>query len=231
MDSIVFAVSDTGIGIPAEDHELVFREFAQVEGQSAARIRGSGLGLPLSRRLAELLGGSLTLESQPGRGSTFCFAVPRVYQGDVVTPQRDNPPEIRTAPRDRSLRVLVVDDDLASRYVLRRWLADRYVVEEADSGQAGLDRAATRPDVIFLDVIMPDLTGFEVLDHLKANPVTKDIPVIVYTALVLGQNDRTRLASAVTILRKSTASRVADRYAIEEALVKAGVAIQIEGKP
>ena len=71
---------------------------------------------------------------------------------------------------------------------------------------------------------MPDLTGFEVLEKLKANASTRDIPVVVYTALTLGANDRARLGAAATILRKSTSSRVADRAAIEEALVIAGVA-------
>ena len=124
--------------------------------------------------------------------------------------------------------MLVIDDDLASRYVLRRWLADRYMVEEAESGQDGLRLAASRPDAIFLDVVMPDLTGFEVLEKLKATPSTRDIPVVVYTALVLGTNDRARLGAAAAILRKSTSSRVADRAAIEDALVKAGVAITVE---
>jgi CheY-like chemotaxis protein len=75
---------------------------------------------------------------------------------------------------------------------------------------------------------MPDLTGFELIEQLKADPVTRDIPVVVYTALTLGVHDRARLGDAVSILRKSTSSRVADRAAIEDALVKAGVAITVE---
>lgn len=75
---------------------------------------------------------------------------------------------------------------------------------------------------------MPDLTGFEVLEQLKADPATRDIPVVVYTALVLGANDRQRLGAAAAILRKSTSSRVADRAAIEDALVQAGIAIPME---
>jgi CheY-like chemotaxis protein len=112
--------------------------------------------------------------------------------------------------------------------VLRRWLTGRYVVEEADCGQDGMRLAATRPDAIFLDVVMPDLTGFEVIEQLKADPATRDIPVVVYTALTLGVHDRARLGEAVSILRKSTSSRVADRAAIEDALVKAGVATTVE---
>jgi CheY-like chemotaxis protein len=125
-------------------------------------------------------------------------------------------------------RILVIDDDLASRYVLRRWLGGRYIVDEAATGHDGLRLAAGKPDAIFLDVVMPDLTGFEVIEQLKAAPATRDIPVVVYTALVLGSHDRVRLGAATAILRKSTSSRVADRVAIEDALVKAGVAIPVE---
>lgn len=226
-DRVVFEVSDTGVGIAPEDHELIFAEFAQVDGRVQSRVRGSGLGLPLSRRIAELLGGTLTLTSIPGQGSTFRLELPREYVGEAEAP-RARQPEVApptARPLAGELRILVIDDDVASRYVLRRWLGDRYRVDEAESGLAGLEIASSRPDAIFLDVVMPDLTGFEVLERLKAQPETRDIPVVVYTALLLGANDRARLAGAAAILRKSTASRVADRAAIEAALLAAGVAV------
>ncbi len=228
-DQVAFEVRDTGIGIAPEDQELIFREFAQVEGTGHARTLGSGLGLPLSRRLAELLGGTLTMASAPGQGSTFRFELPVHYTGDAVV-REAAPVEVPTATRPSSTepRVLVIDDDAASRYVLARWLGDRYRVEQAHNGATGLELAQSHPDAIFLDVVMPDLTGFEVLERLKADATTRDIPVVVYTALTLGTNDRARLADAVAILRKSTASRVADRAAIEEALVRAGIAIPVE---
>jgi putative two-component system response regulator len=125
-------------------------------------------------------------------------------------------------------RILVIDDDLASRYVLKRWLGDRCAVDEAASGHDGLRMAASKPDAICLDLVMPDLTGFEVIEQLKADDATRDIPVVVYTALVLGADDRARLGAAAAILCTSTSSRVADRAAIEDALVKAGVAIPVE---
>ena len=230
-DRIGFEIEDSGIGIAPEHHALIFREFAQVDGQVQPRMRGSGLGLPLSRRLAVLLGGTLTVASTVGAGSTFRLVLPIEHRGDVVAAPRadDTPPPIVPArPTPGQPRILVIDDDLASRYVLRRWLGGRYLVDEATTGQDGLRLAATRPDAIFLDVVMPDLTGFEVIERLKATAATHDIPVIVYTALVLGTNDRARLAAAATILRKSTSSRGADRTAIERALVKAGVAIPVE---
>ncbi|HET9625664.1 MAG TPA: ATP-binding protein [Kofleriaceae bacterium] len=227
-DFLIIEVEDSGIGIAPEHQELIFREFAQVDGHTEPRMRGSGLGLPLSRRLAELLGGSLTVASTLGAGSTFQLVLPIVYRGPdaaAAAPADSGPAVVPVAPAPGQSRILVIDDDLASRYVLRRWLAGRYSVDEAVCGHDGLRLAHDRPDAIFLDVVMPDLTGFEVLEKLKADPVTCDIPVIVYTALALGSNDRARLGAAVTILRKSTSSRVADRAAIEEALVQAGVAI------
>lgn len=228
-DRVVFEVADTGVGIAAEHHELIFLEFAQVDGTVQPRTRGSGLGLPLSRRFAQLLGGSLGIASTSGAGSTFRFELPIRYDGPEL-PARVAPPApvIETRPTGDRPRILVIDDDLASRYVLRRWLDERYRVEEAETGLEGLKLAATRPDAIFLDVVMPDLTGFEVLDKLKADRDTQRIPVVVYTALVLGTGDRERLAAASAILRKSTASRVADRAAIEDALLRAGIAAPME---
>jgi signal transduction histidine kinase len=229
---IAFEVADSGIGIAPEHHELIFREFAQVDGSIEPRARGSGLGLPLSRRLAELLGGALTVESALGAGSRFRLELPIEQAGQVVVPPAtlEVLPVVTAEPRPGQPRILVIDDDLASRYVLKRWLGGRYVVEEAHSGHEGLRLAVTRPDAIFLDVVMPDLTGFEVLERLKAAPETREIPVVVYTALVLGISDRARLGQAAAILRKSTSSRVADRAAIEDALVRAGVAIPVEDR-
>ena len=232
-DHLIFEVEDTGIGIAPEHQELIFREFAQVDGNTAPRMRGSGLGLPLSRRLAELLGGSLTLTSRLGAGSTFQLVLPLAYRGpepDAAAPIAEPAPPVVAAPTVGQPRILVIDDDLASRYVLRRWLGERYLVDEAVNGHDGLRLAQARPAAIFLDVVMPDLTGFEVLERLKADPATCDIPVVVYTALGLGTNDRARLGAAVTILRKSTSSRVADRAAIEDALVQARVAISMEDR-
>ncbi len=230
-DRVIFEVEDTGVGIAPEHRELVFREFVQVDGPIRPRMRGSGLGLPLSRRLAALLGGSLELVATASRsGSTFRFELPVRFEGDLVAASapREEVPVIEAIPTSGRPRILVIDDDVAARYVLRRWLDGRYQIEEAGTGQDGLRLAAGRPAAIFLDIVMPDLTGFEVLERLKTAPATRDIPVVVYTALALGTNDRERLAAAAAILRKSTSSRVADRAAIEDALVRTGIAIPME---
>lgn len=228
-DDVVFAVRDTGLGIPAEHQTEIFEEFSRIEGAAQRRVHGTGLGLPLSRRLAELLGGSIAVASVVGQGSTFTVRIPRVYTGEAGAPRpAPETPVVAATPVPGRRRVLVIDDDHASRYVLRRWLDDRFGVEEATGGHDGLAQAAaSHPDAIFLDVVMPDLSGFEVLERLKASPVTRGIPVIVYSAQTLGANDRARLRGAAAILRKSTSSRVADRSAVEEALVVAGLATQV----
>jgi signal transduction histidine kinase/CheY-like chemotaxis protein len=229
-EHVVFEVQDSGVGIAPEHHLHIFEEFAQVEGALQRRTRGTGLGLPLRRRYAELLGGRIELVSAVSEGSTFRLILPVQYEGEVGTvTTAATDVAVATRPTPGQPRLLIIDDDEASRYVLRRWLAGRYRISEALGGIDGLRAAAAeRPDAIFLDVVMPDLTGFEVLERLGANPVTAGIPVIVYTSLVLGAGDRQRLSRAAALVRKSTASRVADRSAIERALLDAGVAIALE---
>ena len=128
-DEVVFGVADTGIGIAAEYLDSIFDEFVQVDTPRGRRERSSGLGLPLSRRLAELMGGSITVESQTGVGSTFTLRLPRTYAHEVVRLTSD--PGIGF--------VLVVDDDPISRYVAKEQLERRgwRVVEAADGGQGG----------------------------------------------------------------------------------------------
>ena len=85
-DTIVFSVSDTGVGIPPEDQERIFEEFTQAENPLQKRVRGTGLGLPLSRKLAGLLGGRLEVESTPGIGSRFMLRLPRIHRNPRITP-------------------------------------------------------------------------------------------------------------------------------------------------
>src|SRR5262249_12317710 len=132
----------------------------------------------------------------------------------------------RLTQGEAGTRVLVVDDDEVSRYLLRQSLRDsRYVVLEASSGHEALRRVQDdRPHVIFLDLIMPGVGGFEVLEHLKADRATRDIPVIVVTSKLLGAEERERLArQAVAILPKATPSREAASASIQGALARVGL--------
>jgi CheY-like chemotaxis protein len=344
-DTVCFRVRDTGIGIAPEHHERIFEEFIQVESPLQKKVRGTGLGLALSRRLAEFLGGSLTVQSAPGRGSTFTLSIPRVHpevremvdltersqhlepgrapvlvleddrqtlflyekylsrSGFQVLPvrtveearrtlQRVRPAavvldvmlegetswsflsELKTneATRDipimvvtlmdreqkaRALgadefwlkpvveeqllrklasmarvgpvrKLLIIDDDDVHRYLLRQLLKDTpYVLEEAATGPEGIRLALEHtPDLIFLDFVLPDMTAFDVLDALKADPRTRDIPVILHTSRQLQEEERQRLAKeTATILAKHTLSREVAITRIRDALHKTGIGI------
>ena len=325
-DTVLFAVRDTGIGIAEEDKPRIFDEWVQIDNPLQKRQKGTGLGLPLSKKLAELLGGSLWMESELGVGSTFYFSIPATYgvardmaadllaQPDLdptrlpilvvednletmfvyekylkgspyqVLPARTvrqaresiqhtrpaaiildillehentwdflreikNSPELREVPvlvatvvdnQNKALslgadmfvikpierewlvhnlrglvearkkeKLLVIDDDEVSRYLMRGLVAQtRYRMIEAENGEEGLRKAlAEDPDVILLDIIMPDIVGFEVLRALKADARTAAIPVIVYTSKQLSEAERKELAPAVAILSKTTGSR------------------------
>jgi len=195
----VFRVRDTGIGIDAKHHERIFEEFVQVANPLQRRARGTGLGLPLSRRLAELLGGEVGVESEAGRGSTFWLALPAA-----------------AAPGERSrrldgerLKVLVIDDDPAFRYVIARGLrmARASVVLEREDGAAGLAAARSEaPDVIFLDLNMPVQDGWSTLERLAGEDGLRAIPVVVLTSLPLEAHARRRLAHAHVVLGKDELS-------------------------
>jgi signal transduction histidine kinase/CheY-like chemotaxis protein len=329
--SVAFAVADTGIGIAPEDQERIFQEFGQLDNRVQRKVRGTGLGLPLSRKLAQLLGGSLTVTSAPGVGSTFVAQIPVHYvepapstssappawekaplQAPVLVIE-DSPEEllvyekylkssgfdvvpaatIRQArhalahitpvaivldillrgedswrllaelktsaatrripvlvitsvdderkalslgadayarkPLDRRWlleqlrgatgqepirRILLIDDDEVSRYLMRRLLDDLpCVVSEATSGDAGLRRARQDlPDAILLDLAMPDISGEDVLEQLRADATTAGIPVVIVTSRVLSEDERKALLERATaIVDKGTDRKVAAR--------------------
>jgi signal transduction histidine kinase len=198
------AVADSGIGIAPEDHELVFQEFSQVANTLQYRAKGTGLGLPLSRRLAELLGGTLGLRSTPGAGSAFTLCIPAsLGQASAAAP-------IVVSQPGQPRGVLMIDDEETSRYVLRQMLAGcgPLRVQEAETGADGLRLARTwRPDVVLLDLRLPDVDGFDVMDRLSSDPATSGIPVIVCTSSVLTPQQRGRLAHGRAILSKATMTR------------------------
>ena len=211
---ILFRVSDTGIGIAEADQGRLFHEFGQVPNRLQSKVRGTGLGLSLSKRIAELLGGSVGVSSVPGEGSTFWLKVPMTAPGFEL-PVEPEPARSET-PRTAQPVALVVDDEDAARYVLRRYLLSAGCrVVEASGGEEGLSRATLdRPDVIFLDLRMPDMLGTEVLARLKRNVATANIPVIIATSQAMGDSERQRLTThAVAVLSKA---RIAQQDGDEE---------------
>ncbi|HZP23488.1 MAG TPA: ATP-binding protein [Terriglobales bacterium] len=319
---IIFEVADTGIGIPAEYHETIFQEFSQIENPLQDRHRGTGLGLPLCRNLATLLGGRLWLESRPGAGSRFFVEIPAVYLGEAKlktgplpspefhrapvllleddeetglvfesllrdtgfqavvaneisqaeewlqrhTPvaivsdiyigdntayeflagvRRSNPtlplimtsayasaPEAlaqgadlflpkpleresllrelhRLTSRGATRRLLIVDDNEVSRYILREILDQPWLrLSEAGSGGEALRLIAeSAPDAVILDLLMPDVSGLEILRRLRQSPDTNNLPVLIYTSKSLSEAERKELASLRTsVVRKEDVS-------------------------
>jgi signal transduction histidine kinase/CheY-like chemotaxis protein len=352
---IIFSVSDTGIGIAPKDQEQIFEDFVQIESSMQKQVKGTGLGLPLSRKLAELLGGRVSVESELGQGSTFSLSIPIADPQTTELPSQqpivrlepsrlpilavaDQPEALSTydeylqesryrlisartlaqakqilqqlqptvivldvllegqkgwtflqevkaeattrnipvlvatsipegqravalgadgfliQPIDRltllheinmlawrvvprkilSQKILLIDDDEASRYVVRQLLAnmlsDNAPMEilEAGSGQKGLAIAQReQPTAIVLDLLMPEMSGFEVLDRLKGNPVTQSIPVIVRSSATLDLKTQNSLAErSVAVLSKETTSQAIAISQLRDALVQGGLALE-----
>ncbi|MBD2076918.1 response regulator [Phormidium sp. FACHB-592] len=343
---VVLSVSDTGIGLTPEDQERIFEDFVQIESPLQKQVKGTGLGLPLARKLAELLGGSLSVHSQPGQGSTFAVSLPIVYPHATELPSLLQPiaplkaahlpilavedhtetlfiyekhlqesryqliaartladarkalqklrpaaiildilldgqngwtflRELKSDEATRSIPILVitvidneqqalalgadaflikpvdrlpllsklnslvtqgkaqtlllVDDDPAYRYVVKQLLAETPLqILEAVNGQEGFALAETaQPTAILLDLEMPEVSGFDVLDRLKHNLNTQAIPVIIYSSTQLDTEAQSRLtAQSIAILSKETTAQAATLAQLRDAFVKAGLVLE-----
>ncbi len=190
-EQLHLGVKDSGIGIPADKLEKIFEEFGQADDSTTRDYGGTGLGLPISRKLCHLLGGDITVTSEVGVGSTFTIHVPVTLPGQVA-------PESTAAPArteadivaigkaaERGATVLVIDDEADCRDIVRRLLErDGFEVVTAASGDEGLRLAhELNPAVITLDVIMPGMDGWAVLRALKSDPKLRDVPVVMLTML------------------------------------------------
>jgi signal transduction histidine kinase/CheY-like chemotaxis protein len=184
-DQLVFRVLDTGIGMQPEQMGRLFQAFSQGDASTVRRYGGTGLGLAISRHFCQMMGGDLTVTSAPGIGSTFMVRLPAEVAEPLAVAVATANDELRLepAPAPGSCTVLVVDDDPAARELLRRHLArEGFRVETASSGEEGLRLARLiQPDAITLDVMMPRMDGWAVLNALKADPKLCDIPVVVLT--------------------------------------------------
>jgi signal transduction histidine kinase/CheY-like chemotaxis protein len=180
---VAIAVSDTGIGVPADKLGLIFEEFRQVDSSTTRRYSGTGLGLSISRHLARLLGGDITVQSAVGVGSTFTASIALRYQDVRPAVAGTTAPvsAVPAVPPGADRIVLAIDDDPNVIYLLQENLAEAgYRVVGAAGGEEGQQRARElRPMAITLDILMPHKDGWQTLHELKADAATRDIPVIV----------------------------------------------------
>jgi signal transduction histidine kinase/CheY-like chemotaxis protein len=178
QDEVLFSVADTGIGIAPENRELIFQDFSQIDHPIQRRVKGTGLGLPLSKKLATLMSGEVGVESHPGIGSTFTLRLPLRFC---------EPPEEAVALKPEwfqdpaSVPVLVVEDSpeimMAYKSYLRGSMFEVIPAATVREAEKILDRL--RPRVILLDMVLRSESTWAFLARLKADPVTKDIPVLV----------------------------------------------------
>jgi signal transduction histidine kinase/DNA-binding response OmpR family regulator len=199
-DELVVEISDTGIGIAPEDHAAVFEQFKQVGDTLTDKPKGTGLGLPICKEIVEHHGGRIWLESKLGEGSRFFFALPIVKETegglhpvhieDLVRQLKEQVAQSKLNVSDKYARLLIVDDDDSIRSLLNQELTDAgYIIEEAKNGKEALGKIrANRPDLVILDIMMPEMNGFDVAAILKNDPQTMDIPIIVLSII----QDKTR---------------------------------------
>ncbi len=217
-------VTDTGIGIRPEHQEAIFDEFFQVEGPLQKGAQGTGLGLPLTRRLAEALGGKVWMNSEPGVGSTFGVDLPTIHPSAAA--KAEEPMPVPASPR-RGKLALIIDDDEPSRFVLARPLTEAgFEVIQASTAADGQELAFQRqPSVIFLDLRLPDRSGTAVLETLQGDARTRATPVIVYTAQPLTPALHPLLGSAAAVISKDHQSRGDVLDALRRGLSRAGFAM------
>jgi len=189
---IVFQITDTGIGLNAEKIVRLFQDFTQADASTTRKFGGTGLGLALTRRFCQMMGGDVTVHSVDGEGSTFTIKLPAAvhepkveFRGDDhsrATDRRRTPDGTDALPAP-STCVLVIDDDPTQRDLMRRFLAkEGFIARSASNGEEGLRLARElMPIAITLDVMMPGMDGWSVLEALKSDPALREIPVIMIT--------------------------------------------------
>jgi CheY-like chemotaxis protein/signal transduction histidine kinase/HAMP domain-containing protein len=178
-DNIAIDIIDTGIGISQKDLPYIFEEFRQVDGSSSRRYDGTGLGLAIVYKTAMILGGNITVQSESGKGSTFRLNLPVKFRKDAPVSE---PVIFRTSTPETPVEktILIVDDEQDILTMISDHLSRDYNIITTTSGKEAIKLARIhQPFAITLDVIMPEMDGWEVLQQLRQIPDTRDIPVII----------------------------------------------------
>jgi signal transduction histidine kinase/CheY-like chemotaxis protein len=187
MDSetdVLFRVTDTGIGIAPENLDLIFQDFSQVDHPIQKRVKGTGLGLPLSKKLAEMLGGSVGVESEPGRGSEFSLRIPLRFGASQGQPEEPEPVSVWPSAEE-GLPVLVLEDSPEMLMMYRSYLTGSgFAMLSASTSREAEDLLERiRPAAIVLDVILRAEDSWGLAARLKQNPDTRDIPILVASTI------------------------------------------------
>ncbi len=202
--TLILKIADSGIGIPEESLQSIFDSFEQVKGQKLKEYGGTGLGLSITKRIVEMMEGTIKLESTVSQGTTFTILIPFV---EIVATSVDSTIEqsINTELLDfEPASILIADDIDYNREMLSLYLADfGFTIYLACDGEEAYDMATKHhPDLILLDMKMPVMSGYEAAELLRNNETTKDIPIIAVTASVLQHDEHTIKELCNSYLRK-----------------------------
>jgi CheY-like chemotaxis protein/two-component sensor histidine kinase len=201
---LILSVEDTGIGIAQDQLESIFQAFEQAKGQRYSRYGGTGLGLAITRKLVEMMGGSIRVSSEPGKGSIFTVTLRNVAISSPEELVCRKAGLSGDAVRFEPARILIADDSPVNRKILTGYLQE-YGFEflEAENGVEAIDRVAShKPDLILMDMKMPVKDGWETSHWFKNNEITRHIPIIAVTADTLEESRKTILGVCDGYLRK-----------------------------
>ncbi|WMP19430.1 hybrid sensor histidine kinase/response regulator [Thiothrix lacustris] len=201
---LLFEVRDTGIGIPEEQQQKLFKPFSQVDSSTARKYGGSGLGLAISHRLVQCMGGDLQMESRPAQGSRFFFTLTFALQDALPQVEMALPVKL-SADFSAGFRILLVDDDEMNRFFGKKLLGSLGVsVEVAESGEETLQLLRNQLfDLVFMDISMPDMDGYETTGLIRADKRLAGLPVVALTAhAVAGERERCLAAGMDDYLTK-----------------------------
>ncbi len=195
-EKICFSISDDGIGMTPKQQERIFQPFTPVDANTMHRLNGTRLGLAITKHFIEMMGGTISVNSEFGRGSTFSVCLPALIITEKLT-QKADIKDGRALNSEVHGIVLVIDDDIITRELLKSYLSKLgYAVAVAADGETGFKMAKKlRPDTILLDVKMPGMDGWKVLSALKNDSLLSDIPVIM-TSILEEQNKGVALGAA-----------------------------------